>query len=79
MFGFTALVATLIISTVVGTGTGFAIVCITEKKKKKNGNIRNPQERRKDHAKLISYNRWAGLRSSNHNLYHSKVLINIGA
>ncbi len=30
MFGFTALVATLIISTVVGTGAGFAIVCITE-------------------------------------------------
>ena len=30
MFGFTALVATLIISTVVGTGVGFAVVCITE-------------------------------------------------
>ena len=30
MFGFTALVATLIITTVVGNGIGFAIVCITE-------------------------------------------------
>lgn len=30
MFGFTALVVTLIATTVVGCGTGFAIVCITE-------------------------------------------------
>ena len=30
MFGFTALVVTLIGSTVVGLGTGFAIVCATE-------------------------------------------------
>ena len=30
MFGFTALVVTLVASTVVGLGTGFAVVCITE-------------------------------------------------
>ncbi len=30
MFGLTALVATLIGTTIVGCGTGFAIVCITE-------------------------------------------------
>ena len=30
MFGFTALVITLIATTVVGNGIGFAIVCLTE-------------------------------------------------
>ena len=30
MFGFTALVTTLIVTTVVGNGIGFAIVCLTE-------------------------------------------------
>ena len=30
MFGLTALVTTLIVTTVAGCGTGFAIVCITE-------------------------------------------------
>ena len=30
MFGFTALVTTLIVTTLVGNGIGFAIVCLTE-------------------------------------------------
>ena len=30
MFGFTALVTTLIVTTLVGNGIGFAIVCFTE-------------------------------------------------
>ena len=30
MFGFDALVITLIVTTVVGNGIGFAIVCLTE-------------------------------------------------
>ena len=30
MFGLTALITTLIVTTVVGNGIGFAIVCLTE-------------------------------------------------
>ncbi len=30
MFGFDALVITLIVTTVVGSGAGFGIVCLTE-------------------------------------------------